>query len=106
MGMWLTEKILKTDSISDKKKSKKSKAEKFDFDLEIVGELPGDNTVNTKLVLEVDTGIATSDDDLDVDLNNNPEKPQMTDQTVQEKPVPSCKIVIKNAKKNQNQSIW
>ena len=92
---------LKSNSISDRKKAKKNKPDKIDSDLEIVTELLGDDELDTKLVLEVNTGIATSDDDLDVDLNNNSEKPQMTNQTVQEKSVPSHKIVIKKCKKEQ-----
>ena len=92
---------LKSNSISDRKKAKRNKLDKIDSDLEIVDEVPGDDELDTKLVLEVDTGIASSDDDLDVDLNNNAEKPQMTNQTVQEKSVPSHKIVIKKCKKEQ-----
>ena len=93
------ERNLKSNSISDRNKAKRNKLDKIDSDLEIVDEVPGDDELDIKLVLEVDTGIATSNDDLDVDLNNNAEKPQMTNQTVQEKSVPSHKIFIKKCKK-------
>ena len=92
---------LKSNSISDRKKAKRNKPNKIDSDLEIVNELAGDDELDTRLVLEVNTGIGTCDEDLDVDLNNKPEKPQMTNQTVQEKSFPSRKIVIKKHKKEQ-----
>ena len=62
-----------------------------------MGEKSVDSDFDTRHVMEVNTAVASSDDDLNIDLNNNSkaEKPQMTTQTVQEKHVPSQKTVIK-----------